>query len=80
MDLTSRGSTAACADSFAANLETKGGWVAAVTPLSRFVTAGQLSYLCVDEKAAYAPTEKWTRSSGASCTCTQPHTVSCSAP
>ncbi|MET0795432.1 MAG: hypothetical protein ABW061_28195, partial [Polyangiaceae bacterium] len=72
--------TAACADSFAANLEVTGGWVAGVTPLSRLVSAGQLSYMCIDQKAAYAPTETWQRTNGANCTCSLSHAVSCLAP
>jgi len=72
--------TTACATSLAGDREIMGGWVVQVTPLMSFVTAGQLKYMCVDEKAAYAPTETWTRTGGAHCTCNYPHAISCVTP
>jgi hypothetical protein len=69
--------TTACADSFAANLEVVGGWVASTVDLSSSVSAGQLDFMCKDEKKGYAPTEEWTNTQGEACTCTEAYAVSC---
>jgi len=69
--------TPACADRATADTEFKGGWSVVTYDKKTRVNVNELEYMCVDENVGYAPTETWTDSTGASCSCTTDYLVSC---
>jgi hypothetical protein len=46
-------------------------------PLTTRVEASELEFMCVDQDSGYVPTERWTRSGGEACECTNAYRVSC---
>ncbi|NND71624.1 MAG: hypothetical protein HKN43_08595 [Rhodothermales bacterium] len=69
--------TSACANRSAGSTEQVGAWAVAENTISRSVDASSLVFMCVDEDAAYAPTETWTDSDGQNCSCTEGYEISC---
>ena len=69
--------TTACADRLAGEGEFTGGWSVITYTLKSKIDVADLQYMCVDENKGYVPTETWTDSNGAACSCTTDYTVSC---
>ncbi len=69
--------TTACADRISGAAELEGGWSVYEYALDRYVEPSSLLYMCVEDDAAYAPTEEWTGSDGMACSCTEDYQISC---
>jgi len=69
--------TQACANRSAGGSELVGGWSATAVSSVERVEPTNLSFMCVDEDSAYAPTESWTSSDGMACSCTENYMVEC---
>lgn len=72
--------TQACANRLGGSVELAGEWVVIEYALSERVEPSSLIYMCVDDDAAYAPTESWTSSDGMACSCTDAYQISCQLP
>jgi len=69
--------TQACADRRGGSTELVGEWSVVEYALNKRVEPEALIYMCVDDNAAYAPTESWTGSDGMACSCTDEYQISC---
>ncbi|MGQ7844880.1 thrombospondin type 3 repeat-containing protein [Granulosicoccus sp. 3-233] len=69
--------TTACANRISGAAELVGGWSVYEYALDEFVEPSTLLYMCVDDDAAYAPTEEWTGSDGLACSCGEDYQISC---
>ena len=69
--------TPVCASRFGGNTESVGEWLVTTEPLFERVQPASLTYMCVDDDAAYAPTETWVGSDGLDCSCTESYMIMC---
>lgn len=69
--------TDACASRITGAAELAGGWSVREYALDQYVEPSSLLYMCVEDDAAYAPTEEWTGSDGMACSCTEDYQISC---
>ena len=69
--------TQACADRSSGDSELPGSWAVYEIPLATKAQPQELIYMCVDDDAAYAPTETWLSSDGLACSCGEDYQISC---
>lgn len=62
------------------NVDFSVGWVLGGGGGGAAVSASAMIYRCVDEDKVYVPTEKWTKSDGTACECTDDVELSCLMP